>query len=252
MGLNNKYTLYFKGVNKYNHEFLIPVIKMDLKSMDKFTSNYKDDVSMFKCLPNELKNYIKEISGKKFNEDKLNGNFILRKDNDFDIMYINDADVTYITQKELKEEVKKFLISIKDVQRLLLKHINNDLKLKYEFFKYLYDNYVKDKEVYKMIDTYDVKRLYPTLKGDKLLIASIMSDKDNIVVLLAKIGQTNAGKRDVAIKFKRLYESLNNDYYLNNELIKSRFNDGLDIKNMKRQILDNLYEFKEEYEREYN
>lgn len=253
MGTLKTCTLYYKGVNNYNHEFIIPIISMDLKSMDKFTSNYKDESSMFACLPNELKKYIKNISSKKTDFDNMFNNFILKSDtNDLDIIFIENADVTYITPKELKEEVKSVLIDKKELQKIFLKRLDSSLKLRYEFFKYLYDGYVKDKSVLKMIDTYDIKELYPSLNEDKLLTLSLATDKDNIVVLLTKIGQTNIGRRDVAIKFKKLYQNLNNDYYLNQDKIKSRFNSGLDIKDMKRQILDNLYEFKEEYEREYN
>ena len=35
-----KYTLYFKGKNKYGHEHNFPILSLDLKSMDEFTSNY--------------------------------------------------------------------------------------------------------------------------------------------------------------------------------------------------------------------
>ena len=257
MGLNKSYTLSFKGINNYGYEFIIPIISMNLKNIDKFTTNYKDYLSMYECLPNNLKKYIKEISGKKMNlkdEETLKKCFFIVDDNDnnYEIILRENADITYITPSELKKELEDILMSKIEFQKSLIGLKSNiDLKYRYHFFKYLYNTYMKDKEVLKMMDTYDAKKMFPTLKGDNLMIAALATDKDNLVVLLKKIGQTSEGKRDVAIKYKRLYDKINGNMYLPKEIIRDRFNEGLNVSAMKKTILGNLEHFKKEYEKEY-
>lgn len=255
MGSLKEYTLYFKNINTYGHEFIIPVLSMDLKSIDKFTTNYENELSMFNCMPREFKEYVKKILNKKvdINEIGLQNSFILKDSNDknIDILFSNDIDVTYITQKELKEQIKSILLTNSEMQDILLNKKNDDLNNIYNFFKYLFKNYLNEKSIIDMMDTYDTKNAFPTLSGEKLLIASLACDKDNIIVLLTKIAQTNEGKRDVAIKYKKLYTKIYNNQYLNENKIKERFNSGLDVLKMKSDILNNLKEFKNEYEKEY-
>ena len=45
--ITKKYTLYFKGKNKYGHEHDLPIVSLDLKSMDEYTSNYKSYDDLF-------------------------------------------------------------------------------------------------------------------------------------------------------------------------------------------------------------
>ena len=45
---------------------------------------------------------------------------------------------------------------------------------KYDFFKYLYNVYVKDKDILKMIDTYDVKRNLNKLDYDYMSAAPLL------------------------------------------------------------------------------
>ncbi len=256
MGLNKNYTLYFRSMNKYGHVFMIPILSMGLKDMDKYTSNYNNCLTMYNCLPNELKTYIKSIISNKVNlddENYLKECFTLMIDNKtLPIIFRYDADVTYITPKELKEEIKSVMLDEASFkQALMISNDNIGIKLRYNFFKYLYETYLKEKEVIKMMDTYDASGMFPTLKGDKLMIASLATDKDNLAVLLKKIGQTSEGKRDVAIRYKELYIKIKGDAYLPKDAIAKRFNEGLNISKMKKEILNNLTQFKENYEKEY-
>ena len=257
MGLNKNYTLYFKGMNGYGYKFVIPIISMSLKDIDKYTTNYKDYLSMYKCLPSDLKKYISKITNNKMNlndEETLRKCFLISDSdgNNYEIILRNNADITYITPSELKKELEDILMSKIELQKSLVGLKSNmDLKYRYHFFKYLYTTYMKDKEVLKMMDTCDSKKMFPTLKGDSLMIASLATDKDNLVVLLKKIGQVPEGRRDVAIKYKRLYDKINGSMYLEKEVIRKRFNEGLNVQDMKKAILSNLDNFKKEYEKEY-
>ena len=67
---------------------------------------------------------------------------------------------------------------------------------KYDFFKYLYNVYVKDKDILKMIDTYDVKRNLNNLDYDDTFIAAIATDETNIMVLSKKLSQTIESRRN--------------------------------------------------------
>jgi len=102
------------------------------------------------------------------------------------------------------------------------------------------------------MDTYDTKEAFPNLTGEKLMIASLASDKDNLIILLKKIGQTPEGKRLVALEYKKLYKKIKGDKYLDSDRIKARRNKGLDIVVMKKEILNNLTTFKKNYEKEYS
>ena len=256
MGLNKKYTLYFKSMNKYGHIFMIPILSMSLKELDKYTSNYNNCLSMYNCLPNELKIYAASITNGKINlgdEKYLEECFVLMGDDKvLPIIFRGDADVTYITPKELKDEIKSVMMNeIEFKQALIGSNDNANLKLRYGFFEYLYEIYLRDKDVIKMMDTYDASEMFPTLKGDKLMIASLATDRDNLIILLKKIGQTSEGKRDVAIRYKELYSKIKGDAYLSKDIIVKRFNEGLNVSKMKKDILNNLTQFKESYEKEY-
>ena len=66
-----KYTLYFKGENKYGHEHNLKIVSMDLKRLDEYTSNYIDYVQLFSYLPNEIKGVIYYIPKNNKNEKNL-------------------------------------------------------------------------------------------------------------------------------------------------------------------------------------
>ena len=258
MGLRKNYTLYFKGINNYGHDFIIPIINLSLENMDKFTSNYNNYAVMFRCLPNNLKKYISSIINKKSNLESnefLKDCFLLLDDdgNENNIVFHEDVDVIYITPSELKEEIKSVMLNKFELQKAVISiRKTGDLKYRYDFFEFLYKTFLKEKEVIKMMDTYDTKEAFPNLTGEKLMIASLASDKDNLIILLKKIGQTPEGKRLVALEYKKLYKKIKGDKYLDSDRIKARRNKGLDIVVMKKEILNNLTTFKKNYEKEYS
>ena len=162
-----KYTMYYRGKNKYMHEHEIPIVSLDLKSMDEYTSNYKDYVGLLKHLPKEIYDFIKnELSyGINIdNNDDLKNSFFIT-DNDFkpivDVIFEGDIDVLYITPFELVNLIVKEKMTHQEYQSVLL-NINTKEKVsnKYEFFKYLYDTYVKDQKVECMIDVMKLIMLY--------------------------------------------------------------------------------------------
>ncbi len=252
-GLKNSYTLYFKGVNELEQKILFPVITLNLKDMDKFTANYEDSISMFNCLPKSIKNYISENLSYNIDlEDKksMKNRFVIKNDatnENFNILFFKDSNVVYITQKELKEKILKIIFSYKELQLILRNKETDDLKLRYEFFEDLYNKYVKDKKLSTMIDTYDIKERYPKMSADKLLISSLITDKANILVLVTKIGQKSVDKRNLTIEYRKIYKKLFDDEFLDEELIKKRFNKDLDVVEMKKNILKNYKVFKKIY-----
>ena len=252
-GLKNIYTLYFKGVNELEQKILFPVITLNLKDMDKFTANYEDSISMFNCLPKSIKNYISENLSYNIDlEDKksMKNRFVIKNDatnENVNILFFKDSNVVYITQKELKEKILKIIFSYKELQLILRNKESDALKLRYEFFLDLYNKYVKDKKLSTMIDTYDIKERYPKMGEDKLLISSIITDKANILVLVTKIGQKSVDKRNLTIEYRKIYKKLFDDEFLDEKLIKKRFNKDLDVVEMKKNILKNYKVFKKIY-----
>lgn len=252
-GLKNSYTLYFKGVNELEQKILFPVITLNLKDMDKFTANYEDSISMFNCLPKSIKNYISENLSYNIDlEDKksMKNRFVIKNDatnENVNILFFKDSNVVYITQKELKEKILKIIFSYKELQLILRNKESDALKLRYEFFLDLYNKYVKGKKLSTMIDTYDIKERYPKMGGDKLLISSIITDKANILVLVTKIGQKSVDKRNLTIEYRKIYKKLFDDEFLDEKLIKKRFNKDLDVVEMKKNILKNYKVFKKIY-----
>ena len=50
-----KYTLYYKCNDKKNNEINYPIISLDLKAMDKYTSMYDSYKDLIEDLPLEVK-----------------------------------------------------------------------------------------------------------------------------------------------------------------------------------------------------
>lgn len=254
-----KYTLYFKGQNKYGHEHNLPIVSLDLKSMDEYTSNYKDYYDLFNCLPNEITDFIKQNllykSSNSLKED-LNDNFFIT-DNDFtpimDVIFENDLDVLYISPDELYDILVKEKMNYTEFQSTFFKtKISNKIKKKYEFFKYLYITYVKNQKISCMIDVYDVNSIFPNLNNDELMIAAIATDKVNLKVLCKKLSQNLESRRNLTYKFKTLFNELNGKNEIIDEgSIKERKNKDLLIDKMHEDMLFNLSKFKKGYEKEY-
>ena len=253
-----KYTLYFKGKNKYGHEHNFPILSLDLKSMDEFTSNYDGYLELFNSLPTELKEYVKNnlCHMIDLNNNDLSDNFFIT-DGHFkpimDVIFKNDMDVLYINEIELKNAIVKEKMSYDEFQRSKLKtsRLNKALN-KYNFFKYLYETYVKNKKISCMIDTYEVYKEFSDLPYDELMVAAIATDKDNIAVLCKKLNQSIESRRNLALKFKKLFNSLDNG--ITNMISASSLNERksmLDDKELRNQMILNLEQFKNKYDKEY-
>ena len=207
-----QYTLYFKGRNKYGHEHNVPIISLDLKSMDSYSSKFSGYTALFDSLPKEVVSFIKENLSNRIdlnNNDVLSNCFFIT-DNDFsplmDVIFKEDEDILTISEEELTKKIVSVKMSLSEFENALLKSSLNKHNNKYEFFKYLYDTYVKDKKISCMIDVYDVARKFPLLSLDELMVAAIATDKDNILVLCKKLGQKIESKRDLAFKFKKFFK----------------------------------------------
>lgn len=253
-----KYTLYFKGQNKYEKEYSLPIISLSLKLMDRYTSNYSNYSELYRCLPKEVRNFIKtNISYNvdlRSNNDLKNCFFIT--DDDFtpimDVVFSHDVDILFLNTKELTESLVNEQMSPIDFRRSYLKSKREtNLKYKYDFFKYLCETYVKNFPVESMIDTYDAKLEFPNLNKDELLIASIATDRTNLLVLAKKLGQYLESRRNLAFALKKLHRKLNvDDFMVDSEMINS-LNDDLDPAKMLSEIKENLEKFQKKYFKEY-
>lgn len=250
-----KYTLYYKGNNKYNHEHNLPIISLDLKTMDEYTSNYSDFNDLFNCLPKEVTDFINnELS---HNIDKKSNNFFIQDDSNnlvLDVIFNDNLEVLYITKEEVDDMIVKSKMSVKEfeIARYGLDK-TGIINKKYEFFKYLYNTYVKDKDIVCMIDCYDVEKSLPNLSVFDTILAALATDKDNIKVLCKKLCQKDENRRNLAFEFQKLFKNINkNNKMIENEKILSRKNKHLNKEKMNDEILNNLIEFKKHYLKEYN
>ena len=250
-----KYTLYFKMNNKYEHEKEIPIIYLDLKSMDKYTGLYGCYVNLFDSLPIELKKFIFKETDSKLDlkdEEVLKKSFCIKNDKEeqFPILLSESLDVIYITPSELTSLIIDEKMDYTELQKTLLKsRISSNIKRRYEFFKYLYNTYVKNKKIICMMDSYDINKKMPMLKEDELMIGAISTEKDNLILLTRKIGQRSKDRRDLAIKFKELRLKLNKkEPLINLELVRNRIDNNVKYDN---EIIDNFKKFKENYDKEY-
>lgn len=253
---NKKYTLYFRGTNKYGHEYELPIVSLSLRKMDIYTSNYKDYNDLFESLPIEMKNYIKDNLCNDVN-GKLENNFFIT-DDDFnpimEVIFNDDIDVLYVTPKELEKLIINQKMSYIDFQKALMKTNSNSIYgKKYCFFKSLYEEYVKDKKILCMIDDYDVKKNLPNLDNDNTIIASIATDEGNIRVLSKKISQTIETRRNMTFMFKKLFSDLDtNDRLVSYEKLKDRKNVDIDIEEIFNNMNLNFNNFIERYNKEYD
>ncbi len=245
------YTLYFKGKDENGNELNYPIISLELKKLDEYTSNYDGYVSLYNSLPNEVKNYIKDNLGYEINfddDEKLKEHFFIT-DNDFnpimDVVFEDDIDVLYINQNELKDAIIKEKMSFSEINNAKLKTSLNKAHLKYEFFKYLYETYVKKQKIACMIDTYDANHEFTNFSKDDVMIAAIATDKDNLMVLCKKLGQSLESRRNLSFKFKRLFSAMdNNKKILGFSSTMERKNKDLDVKELYDKIMYNLNDFK--------
>ncbi len=249
-----KYTLFFHGKNKYGHEYDFPIISLDLVKMDELTSNYKNYYDLFKELPYEVKLFIKENLSKDIDlsDEKTFNTSMFIADNDNirleDVVFLYDSDVLNVSPEVLSKLLVNELIDKKDFQRLSLKtKSSKNIKKRYNFFKYLYDNYVKGKKVEVMMDLYDTKESFPCLRNDELMIASIATDKDNVIVLAKKLSQSFNTRRTLAFKIKKLHDEFKDDFMIDDLIL----DDYLMVEDVFEEIVKTTTEFEKKYYEEY-
>lgn len=257
--MNKKeYTLYFKGKNKYGHLHELPIATFDLKTMDFYTCNYINYIDLLENLPVKVKQFIKsELSnGINLNDNKeLSGLFYLSNsdNNKEELLFNADFDTVYINALEVVDLICKAKMTYKNFQHVVLNMTpSEEEKNKYEFFKYLYNKHVKKKALAKMIDTYDIEKFFGNLDKDDTMIASIATDKNNILVLCKKISQTDEGRRDLATKYKKLFHALNPGKNLIEHTRAQKIkNSNYDENKILEEINNSFSKFEKEYLREY-
>lgn len=245
-----KYTLYYKYNDKKNNEINYPIISLDLKTMDKYTSMYSSGKDLIEDLPSEVKDFIKENFT---NKTKDYDDFMFISDSSFshimDVILKKDCDVLYINEDEIKSCIINIKMDILEFQKILLKTKSDKINSKYKFFKYLYDTYVKGQKIEGMIDTYDTKRLIPNLFKDELMIASIATDQDNIKVLCKKLSQNLETRRNIAFKYKYLFKDITGeDKIISDLIIKERKIEDLEPNLFIEIIKNNFKNFKNKYQ----
>lgn len=250
-----KYTLYFKINNKYEHEKNMPIISLDLKSMDKYTGLYGCYVNLFESLPIKVKEFILKETDCKINlndEEELKKSFSLlnSKEEEIPILLSESLDVIYITPSELTKLILDEKMDYTELQKTLLKsRVSSNIKRRYEFFTYLYNTYVKNKKIICMMDSYDINKKLPMLKENELMIGAISTEKDNLILLTRKIGQRSKDRRDLAIKFKKLRIKLGKkEPLIDIELVRDRIDSNTKYDS---EIINNFENFEINYNKEY-
>ena len=241
---NKKYTLYFKGKNNVGNEVDVPIVSLSLKDLDIYTSNYEDYDDLFENLPVDIKEFIK----KEFDITNLKDRFYIT-DYDFtpimDVIFKKDSDVLYVEPKELRKLLENSIMSFEEFQKSKLKSINEDaLNKKYNFYKYLYDTYVKNNRIKCMIDLYYVSKKDNQKDEDSKYIEAIATDKINLMVLAKKLSQTEESRRNLTYEFKRCIC----DNIINEELINYRKKIQSNDKALSSMIV-NFSKFVKEYKR---
>lgn len=257
---NKKYVLYFRGKNKYGHYHKFPLVSLYLKTLDMYTSNYIDYVDLFNNLPVGVSTFIKNELGCDVDftsNDDLEKCFFIT-DNDLTpimkVLFEDNIDVLYVEPKELSKLMCKVKMTYQEFWCAKLNMLSSKMdRKKYDFFKYLYNVYVKDKDILKMIDTYDVKRNLSNLDYDDTFVAAIATDETNIMVLSKKLSQTIESRRNLAFQFKSLFNTLNSDQKLiDYSKMIERKNKDLDMDFVLDEMNESLNEFKKAYLKEYD
>ncbi len=252
----DKYTLYFKGNNKYDHEHLLPIISGNIRVIDEYLSNYDDYVDLFKCLPSDIQTFIKDNLSKNINcnsNKDLECCFRLINDKlktSINLIFYKDIDALYVNTTELNKTLVNSLMTFNEYQSAVMRTKNKkEILNKYDFYKYLYDTYVKDKKIKGMIDTYDIKEVIGNVDDDKLYTGALATDKVNILVLSKKLEESICDRRDLAIKIKKLNPD---DKLITYAEAKRRKNNNIDKKKMYQDMISNLNKFIKKYNKEYD
>ena len=247
-----KYTLYFRGMDEKRKFRDLPILSIDLRKMDEYTSNYSNYAELYNALPKEVNEYI--VNNLSFGLDVDDEKELCRcffiTDDDYtpimEVLFNNDSDIIYITPKELERLIISEKMTYEDYQSLIMSNRQAGYaKKQYTFFKYLYDTYVRGEKIEGMIDDYDARRILVNAKDEDYKIASIACDKDNIMVLCKKLSQEFESRRNLALKFHKLFNANEKRKMIDSNSIKERKNKSLDIKELYKEIINNLNNYKE-------
>ena len=247
-----KYTLYFRGMDERRKTRDLPILSLDLRKMDEYTSNYSNYAELYNALPEEVNDYIVNVIGYGLDVDdekELCRCFFIT-DDDYkpimDVLFSSDSDLIYITPKELEALIISEKMTYEDYQSLIMNNKQTGYaKNQYTFFKYLYDTYVRGEKMEGMIDDYDARRILVNASDDDYKIAAIACDKDNIMVLCKKLSQELESRRNLALKFHKLFNANKKRKMIDSNSIKERRNKSLDIIELYKEILDSLNSYKE-------
>ena len=241
---NKKYTLYFKSKNTNGDVYDIPIVSLPLKELDMYTSRYDNYNELFNSLPMEIKEFINS----EFDTNDLSEKFYVT-DYDFtpimNVIFKEDIDVLCIEPSELKKLLENNLMSTEEFQKSLLKSLGN-VNNKYEFYKYLYETYVKNNKIKCMIDLYYVSKRNRNMDEDLKYIEAIATDRVNLLVLAKKLSQTDESRRNLTYMFKK---KVCNDKLLDEEVINYRKIEYNNDNKILSSMIVNIDKFIKEYKK---
>lgn len=257
--MRKKYTLYYKGINKYGHDHNLPIVSLELKELDEYTSNYENYYDLFNCLPKTVKDFVIDnlMYRIDFNDIESFNNCFFITDNDFNpmmnVIFEEDEDVLYVTSDELDKMIVSEKMSYLEFRSCMFNLKRQSVeKKKYDFFKYLYETYVEGQKIETMIDVYDANSKLPDLNARELMIAALSTSRDNIIILCKKLCQSDEARRNLAFKYKELFNKINStNKMMKYKTILERKEKRKSFKYIADMILDNFEEFKAKYDREY-
>ncbi len=253
---NGACTLYFYGKDKYGHTVTIPLIIGNTRMIDEYVAYCINYTMLFNFLPDTAKELIKNNFCDKVTTDDnecMSKHFrLVKAGNTKPLRFIfkNDEDVLYCDYNDIIRIVSEWVMSESEYNNSKLKSGANEISLiKYDFFKTLYETYVKPMNIDRMLE----------LKGDdEGSIHSVATSEENIKIIIYNAWQKTHDKRriawmvkDVLTKLNKLNDSFQKTLVLPDEL-QRRFNKRtLNVSNVKREIINNVLAFWSEYLKDY-
>lgn len=249
---NSVCTLYFYGRDKYGHDNKIPIFMGNIKTIDEYVAYCESYTMLFSFLPDAAKDLIKnnfcygiDIG----NNESMSKHFKLFKagtNGEVRLIFKDDEDVLYCDFNDIIRIAKELVMSESqyNVSRLKIKSAQIEL-IKYDFFKRLYETYVKETNLIKTLE----------LQGDdESKIHSIATSFENIKIIIYNAWQRTHTKRDLSWMFKDTLMNLNNVggnfskiLAFSDELARRFDNRTIDVTRIKKEIIDNVLNFWESY-----
>lgn len=253
---NSICTLYFYGRDKYGHDNKIPILIGNIKVIDEYVAYCENYTMLFHFLPDAAKELIEnnfcygidignnESMSKHFKLFKVgtNGGGRLIFKSDEDVLYCDFNDVIRIAKQLVMSE------SQYNVSRLKINSAQIEL-IKYNFFKKLYETYVKGTSLIKTLELHG---------DDESKIHSIATSFENIKIIIYNAWQQNHPKRNLAWTLKDTLTNLNNvggnfpkTLAFSDEIVRRFDNRTIDVTKIKKEIIDNVLNFWRTYINEY-